>query len=626
MEEKEFQHQVRILIDSILGDGAWRRSPTELVEVLKLSTNRETLRKILHEGYAPKEATQEAILKALNQLSIPNELFNKNKTRDELIRLLEISGEIETSRNQPDLKECDFLLVPSNLGVSTTYLYRCLDDEESTDAKLIKHAIETASQLKAQGAVGEAIVITHRCPEQFQSVKGVEVRNYYSFVGRHIRFDQIREKLQRKLEQRKIDGGRYVRVGGSVRVSSGSPVAKSDVLESTLSFLNASGQSRLVSVLGGYGTGKTSLILSLANTLRVEADTTWAFPIYINAAELTANGIANQLNRHIAEWLSSAGDSAPPIRLIQHLISAGRCWLFVDGVDESYSLREKAAFAELLSELRKLAGAEGRVVIGCRKESFATEAEESELLQEMAQSELGFSETLIVKMDQMRDDLWQTAIRLRFGDGNEEKKRSEKLIGNILAKPALKNLARRPVFMHIIADSGTIPLNEDGTKISGLFEAYVSKWSAEESKRASVEDLRAQDRLKVTSLLAVLSAKFGNRTRGFTIEELEAAAQNELQEAFVSSNVREFAREAQIAMFLERTSDGRFCFTHQPLMEYFLARRFRDEIIGVKGSKLRSHWAPLYLGQVKLGREDALFTHFLKELLEDQKGISNAPD
>jgi restriction endonuclease/NACHT domain-containing protein len=406
----------------------------------------------------------------------------------------------------------------------------------------------------------------------------------------------------------------YIRLRAkwSSRWSSGS----SDDIEEVITDWLDEKDVKLVSVLGDYGGGKTTLVerLKYVYAQRYLAGVSTLIPIiiplnrfhqYTTLDEFLRNVIISELEREM------------PVSVFWRTLRSGRFIILLDGFDEMSTRSDKEARRENLSKLLPLFHVKSRAILTCRPAHFLSDAEYRTLISAVNEGRVPLSlnpkdnyqtassaahlrqyalasvknATPISRLppqsirtvelasfgeDQIDLYLRQFDVdyRQRFGSSWIDVK------SFLLSIYDLKDLMTRPILLAMINSTvleGKIGPDSEASKLgpSMLYEIYTkSKLEHDWGKGETRHLIGTEVRFSLAQAIAITMLE--HEAREITFSELLNLAQrhssfplgeatlNEIRPAILASDI-------QVSTFLIRSGDEIFSFSHQSFMEFFVA-------------------------------------------------------
>ena len=621
----DFQAQFSHALTLRLGNDWAELSDAEILRRTRIEISRETLRKIRAGGYAPSPRVQSAIFAKLTAPSgeTAMQYVESDVAREEVRALLGTNvTEVPAGSNDPRL-QCDLVLEDKALGL-LSYIVRCLDDadgELTVDSRYFTGVIENLSATMRRFHVPQGVIITHRRvpPDSREQAAraSINLRNYDEFVESRLGTQKLRDTIEKKRAERDLTDISFTSLPAQLVVPR--PGATQDSIGTLKEHFAASAGSAIAAVLGSFGRGKTSTLLTLAHMLaQGDLSQEWALPLWIDGATLTGN-----LDETLQAAAAKLSPEAPlPIASIKKLISRGRLWVFVDALDEALALRNRDDLKLLVSKFAALTRPNGRLIFSARQEMFDSVTQELSLFDEGPRGS-DVENTLVLRLQKMPDGAWKNPIRARLPAES-----AARAIALIESDPILVELVSRPIFMHIAAQvSTTMIADASGSGMASLFDAYVKQWSYREKVFGGESRMPMEDRMLACELLALYHMVIGHRPEGYSVEDLRNFASSQFASRLDVKDLDQFVYEARIAMFLERRGDDHFEFAHASMREFFLARRAASEIRDAAlkfTDPAEADLAPYVcktLGRVPFGRSMGLVGSFTIDLC-----AKNRPD
>jgi len=341
--------------------------------------------------------------------------------------------------------------------------------------------------------------------------------------------------------------------------------------------------TNLLVILGDFGIGKTSYTLKLASELveKRKLENTGIIPVRI---ELKSYREAIDYEAMIISHLSDFKVNTTGYQAFDFLLRTGKVLLILDAFDEMAVQVNEEITKENFDELYKAVNGKSKVILTCRTHYFREHPEIESLIYDIHAPE-GFRSpqgTALYKSISGRKncricflqpfDNPQIAEYLRKALDEEKEKAQQ-----ILAKnKGLKDLANRPVLLAMIAQSfNDISKRGDIPSTTALYEVYIQKWIERDDSRTN---LTKEGKEKLAEALA---GKLWFESRGNTIHysELRPLVEHHFKSRIrVPQDVEYAEHEVRTASFLTRDAEGNYGFAHRSFMEFFLARKFADEI------------------------------------------------
>jgi len=327
-----------------------------------------------------------------------------------------------------------------------------------------------------------------------------------------------------------------------------------------------------ISILGDYGTGKTSFCHQYAAKLgrRWLADPDRnRIPILISLRDYAK---AMNLEQLVTDFLVNRYSIQAGYEAFRRFNADGRLVLLFDGFDEMAQKVDYQTTVDNFEELARAVEEHSKVVLTCRTPYFRTSREAEELLRGQT-SEV--SQTLEVLID-LRDrpnfeivhllpfdqkDI-QAMLRARFPD------EWEYYWQRIESTYNLAELAQRPVLLDMIARS--LPDLKPGQAVNAaqLYEVYTDRWLERDWEKGRTLITRADKRLFMQELALEMLRRDALSTHYSRLPE-QVRAHFHLEKA---REIDYFEHDIRTCSFLNRDGEGNYRFVHKSFQEFFVAQ------------------------------------------------------
>jgi hypothetical protein len=266
-----------------------------------------------------------------------------------------------------------------------------------------------------------------------------------------------------------------------------------------------------ISVLGDYGTGKTSFCRQYAAKLgrRWLADPDrHRIPVLISLRDYAK---AMNLQQLITDFLVNRYGIQAGYEAFSRFNADGKLALLFDGFDEMAQKVDYQTTADNFEELARAVEARSKVVLTCRTPYFRTRQEAEELLRGQTSEAWETSEIVIDLTERPnfeivgllpfdRGDI-QAMLRARFPV------EWERYWEQIERTYNLAELAQRPVLLDMIARSLPDLKPGQAANAAGLYEAYTDLWLARDEEKGRTLITRADKRLFMQGLALEMSRR-----------------------------------------------------------------------------------------------------------------------
>lgn len=340
-----------------------------------------------------------------------------------------------------------------------------------------------------------------------------------------------------------------------------------DKLENFINFwlIEEDSGVNLFTILGEYGTGKTSFCKKLAHKLAVkyfEDPINNRIPLlfylrqYADAPTIQpfiTNTLVNEFNFREMNF-----------KLFEELNKIGKFFLIFDGFDE---MSQKVTFDKSLADFDKITNlasfGKAKVIVTCRREFFKTTKEERELLLDESQHDMLY----VMPFNEIQiSEFIQKIVPLIKGTKKDFDFYKETIFDTI----ELYDMATRPVLLNLIVNylpkiiSQKKPIN-----IITIFDTIIEK---EIKRRITIGRalILREDRIKLIKLLAMWM--FSNNI--YSISYHEIPEKIDLKKHFdikTRGDIEIHLHDFLVCSFLNRPIDE-YQFSHNTFVEYFVAK------------------------------------------------------
>lgn len=326
-----------------------------------------------------------------------------------------------------------------------------------------------------------------------------------------------------------------------------------------------------ISILGDYGTGKTSFCLKFAyecakkykkNPLNNRIPITIPLHNYVkfgNIRQLITDLLINEYGIQINNYCA-----------FERLLHNGKFLLILDGFDEMANKVEKNTILENFKELKKLAVPNSKTILTCRTHYFKTEKEIDELL-ELKEEPLLASEIRkkkgfeIIYLCRLEECQIEGYLKLHFHDNWNQYLAQIQHIYN------LKELAKTPIFLDLVIK--TLPklkkIKDEVITSTRLYEIYTNFWIEREDEKSLIT--QADKTLFMEELAFQL---YINKRFSIHFDELS----DTIRKYFSNIPLEHLDYDIRNCSFLNCDKQGYYQFSHRSFMEFFVAKKIAREI------------------------------------------------
>ena len=331
-----------------------------------------------------------------------------------------------------------------------------------------------------------------------------------------------------------------------------------------------------ISVLGDYGTGKTSFCRQYAAKLgrRWLADPDRSrIPILISLRDYAK---AMNLRQLITDFLVNRYGIQAGYEAFSRFNADGRLALLFDGFDEMAQKVDYQTTVDNFEELARAAEARSKVILTCRTPYFRTRQEAEELLHSQT------SEVLRVAIDLTGRPNFEIVGLLPFDQADIQAMLQARFpdewasyYQQIESTYNLAELAQRPVLLDMIARS--LPQLKPGQAVNAarLYEAYTDLWLARDEEKGRTLITRADKRLFMQELALEMLRRQESSIHYSQLPE-RVRAHFRLEKA---DEIDYFEHDIRTCSFLSRDPEGNYRFVHKSFGEFFVAQWLAPKLL-----------------------------------------------
>lgn len=338
-----------------------------------------------------------------------------------------------------------------------------------------------------------------------------------------------------------------------------------------------------LTLLGDYGTGKTTLLKHFALTMAkrykkevLEEGGRGRVPLFIDLREYTQ---AISLKQIILDLLDSHSIKSASYSAFEYVLKEGQVLLILDGFDEMASRGNYQETLVNFKELNKNAMGSAKIILSCRTHYFTTDQDVlkfhgqlqprkyipksyTDLYREIATRQ----NFLITHLMEFEPKQVKQYLRQRCGN-NWESVRSF-----IDSTYNLTELSRRPVLLDMIV---SVEGNVDSTQVKInpgiLYQVYTDIWLSENDWSSIIDISDKYELLERFAYLASANPEFKLNYKD--IPNLIKKWKPDIEDL----DAMEIDRELRTASFLVRDREGYYKFSHKSFQEFFYSRFLLSE-------------------------------------------------
>lgn len=328
-----------------------------------------------------------------------------------------------------------------------------------------------------------------------------------------------------------------------------------------------------LSILGDYGTGKSSFCLYLTYKLAKKYDEdpiNVRIPLFIslrdyaksvNLQQLITDLLLNKYNIRIENYA-----------VFQRFLESGRLVLIFDGFDEMATKTDRALTIRNFEELTRVVVAGSKTILTCRTHYFTDQKQVDDIMRSGEGSELfqiirSRPNFQIVQLEEFTDEQIQQLIRfhqpIHWNDAW------------VVIRRNLHDLARRPLLLDMIIQ--TLPkllAMEKVVNTVHLYNEYTRIWIEREDWRAKMPP-----QLKKTFMEDLSLNMWISETQSMHYLDLREWIRKYFPAIVTIEDLDYFDHDTRTCSFLSRDLVGNYKFIHKSFMEFFVAKRIYDCLI-----------------------------------------------
>lgn len=346
-------------------------------------------------------------------------------------------------------------------------------------------------------------------------------------------------------------------------------------------WLSEDSSNRQISILGGYGMGKSSFLLHYATKLakQYKVDKSARIPIFVpltNVSPMLDFGLKDRLS-------NIASDMNIKYETLIYLIEMKKVVLLLDGFDEMGYVGNNEFRLRHFESIWKLATEGNKIIIAGRPSYFFTETELNRALQSVGEDDLivdDLPHCRLVKLQRLTNKEIKEYLIKYYP------KEYLNYFNFLTEQKQLIDLASRPSLMHIIREmlpeiySNYRENSNDKTLYSAgyLMGRYADHWIKRQTKKGVKGGLNNEDKDNF----------FQNLAERLYIEKSEVVTPDIIKYFMheflphINLNDKEKADGIQgdilSGSFLQRQITGGYKFVHRSFFEYFVAKKIVNYI------------------------------------------------
>jgi formylglycine-generating enzyme required for sulfatase activity len=346
-----------------------------------------------------------------------------------------------------------------------------------------------------------------------------------------------------------------------------------------------------ISILGDYGTGKTSFCRQYA----AELGRRWLddpdqnrIPILISLRDYAKT----KLDQLVTHFLVNRQGIQAGYEAFRRFNADGKLVLLFDGFDEMAQKVDYDTTVENFEELARAVEGHSKVILTCRTPYFRTREEAEELLSyrgpDPVTEAADLSECSVIDLGDRPN--FEIVHLLPFDENDIQEILQKRFPGKwegywqqIEDTFKLAELAQRPVLLDMIAQSLPKLRPDEVVNAARLYEAYTDLWLKRDEERGRHLITRTDKRLFMQALalemlrrdeLSIHYSRLPDRVR----EHFRLEKAHEID--YLEHDIR-------TCSFLNRDAEGNYRFAHQSFGEFFVARWLAPKLLDGSALEMR---------------------------------------
>jgi uncharacterized protein YjbI with pentapeptide repeats len=359
------------------------------------------------------------------------------------------------------------------------------------------------------------------------------------------------------------------------------------------------GSGQLLTILGEYGSGKTTTSLYMAQKLAAASlrGSDCRLPILIDLKRFNRSFT---LRTYLTDFLlHQQSINIRSFSVFEKLNREGRFVLIFDAFDEMATHAEPAVVFKYLDEILSLQEGNAKVLLTCRTSVFKDQADLDRVksgtdLYSLLHKHVGYQ---VLFLDSLTEEQLQHYLSCHYGD------RWTEFYCALSARNDLRSLAERPILLNMIVSTIHSAESLSAVNTSRVYTLYTDIWVQRDNWRCH---LRPEQRKEISEVLAYKLVTTGMSSVHH--RELLYWISDYFSDRVTSDILDQYAHEVRTCTFLRNDMQGFYSFVHRSFAEFFTARYMLGQLArGVR---------TVLLHPVSLETYD-----FLAQLIENESDI-----
>lgn len=430
-----------------------------------------------------------------------------------------------------------------------------------------------------KGVMISTVGFTNKAKATAKSLK-IECKTYDELLSELIDFDHyldciIKDYEEDELSKYYVDLDVERRTGYSAPSESVEAKVWGPIDNYIDQWLHTEGKNH-ISILGEYGTGKTSFCRKYAHNLALrykEHPISNRIPILINLRDyskamnmrqLITDLLINEYNLENAKYST-----------FERMNKEGLFVLLFDGFDEMAQKVDYNVSVQNFNELSRVVEEKSKVILTCRDEYFRTDIQAKEIFSGKEDQYIKISDRPNFEIIHLRD-FTEEKIELYLQKRAPEK--WNEYYDQIQETYNLIELARRPVLLDIIVRSLPQLIAKDEPINQGkLYEVYTDEWLDRDFRHGRTF-IPKGIKTRLMMGLALRMYVEGKMTVHYTeIPNIIKEYFRELKEK-EAKDLEYHRHDVLTCSYLNRDNEGNYKFAHRSFIEFLVAKKFAQDL------------------------------------------------
>jgi transcriptional regulator with XRE-family HTH domain len=410
---------------------------------------------------------------------------------------------------------------------------------------------ESSSRTDHIGRISGAAEYVDRIIEHYENYERFKARAIFDLIGR-----ADLHKYYVALNAREISGRWHGKIEGFVA-----------------QWLADAHQKHL-SLLGDFGSGKSSFCLKFVYELAkaYRSDPKQRVPLYIPLSALKGFVDQSDLRDRLMKVITRYKLHLGSFDEFQIQLESGAFVLVLDGFDEMTSGYDRPRTRRNLEAINHLAAGNGKVILTCRAHYFTTQKEATAALSSAHDTELmrivrAQPASTVLIIEELSERQIIRYLRKHTVDWKP-------ILRKIRTTYDLRDLAKRPLLLWMIVETKEQLMGRLSVNAADLYDAYTRIWIEHEDWRSV---MNPEQKAEFMERLALEMFRQDEK-QAIHYRDLSKSLREHFEGRMAPGTDDIFEHDVRTCSFLNRDDAGYYRFIHKSFMEFFVARRFSEEL------------------------------------------------